>query len=83
MAAMQLGRFGLTVDPEDFDSAVELERLGFTALWILGGQLDRLDRLTDLVRATERVVVGSAIIPPDVYDAGSVIARQITSPPGL
>jgi probable F420-dependent oxidoreductase len=69
---MQLGRFGLTVDPEGFDSAAELERLGFTTLWIVGGQLDRLDRLADLIRTTERAVIGSAIIPPDEYDAASV-----------
>jgi probable F420-dependent oxidoreductase len=71
---MQLGRFGLTVDPEGFDSAGELERLGFTTLWIRGGRIDRLDRLTELIGATERAVVGSAIIPPGVYDAASVTA---------
>jgi probable F420-dependent oxidoreductase len=74
MVAMQLGRFGLTVDPEGFGSAGELEQLGFTTLWIVGGQLDRLERLADLIGATERAVVGSAIIPPDVYDAASVTA---------
>jgi probable F420-dependent oxidoreductase len=74
MVAMQLGRFGLTVDPEGFGTAGELEQLGFTTLWIVGGRLDRLDRLADLIRATERAVVGSAIIPPDVYDATSVTA---------
>jgi probable F420-dependent oxidoreductase len=71
---MQLGRFGLTVDPERFGSAGELEQLGFTTLWIVGGQLDRLERLADLIGVTERSVVGSAIIPPDVYDAASVTA---------
>jgi probable F420-dependent oxidoreductase len=71
---MQLGRFGLTVDSEGFGSARELEQLGFTTLWIVGGQLDRLERLADLIRATERAVVGSAIIPPDVYDAALVTA---------
>lgn len=71
---MQLGRFGLTVDPDGFDSAAELEQLGFTTLWIVGGRLDRLDRLADLIRVTERAVVGSAIIPPDVYGAAPVTA---------
>jgi probable F420-dependent oxidoreductase len=71
---MQLGRFGLTVDPEGFGSAAEIERLGFTTLWIVGGRIDRLDRLSDLIHVTERAVVGSAIIPPEVYDAASVSA---------
>jgi probable F420-dependent oxidoreductase len=71
---MNLGPFGITVDPTTGQDAAEVERLGFTTLWIVGGQLDRLDRLSDLIQATERAVVGSAIIPPDVYDAGSVSA---------
>jgi len=82
---MQLGRFGLTVDPGGFASAAELEQLGFTTLWIVGGQLDRLDRLTTLLDATERAVVGSAIIPPDVYDAATVSAfyhRSESAAPG-
>ena len=85
MAAMQLGRFGFTVDPKSFASAAELEHLGFSTLWIVGGQLDRLDRLTELIDATERALVGSAIIPPDVYDAATVSAfyhRVESSKPG-
>jgi probable F420-dependent oxidoreductase len=71
---LSLGPFGITIDPGDFASAAEVERLGFSTLWIVGGRLDRLDRLADLIRATERAVVGSAIIPPDVFDAASVTA---------
>jgi probable F420-dependent oxidoreductase len=75
---MSLGPFGFTIDPDPEDdylaSAAEVEQLGFTTLWIVGGQLDRLDRLADLIHATDRAVVGSAIIPPDVYDAASVTA---------
>jgi probable F420-dependent oxidoreductase len=73
-ARLSLGPFGITIDPDDFASATEVERLGFTTLWIAGGRLDRLGRLADLILATERAVVGSAIIPPDVYDAASVTA---------
>jgi probable F420-dependent oxidoreductase len=71
---LNLGPFGITIDPDEFASAPEVERLGFTTLWIVGGRLDRLGRLADLILATERAVVGSAIIPPDVYDAASVTA---------
>ncbi len=73
---MNLGTFGFTVDNEPGGShlaaARELEQLGFGTLWIVGGQLDRLDRLTDLVDATRRATVASAIISPEVYDAATV-----------
>jgi probable F420-dependent oxidoreductase len=71
---MSLGRFGITIAPGDFATAAEVERLGFSTLWIHGGHFDRLERLTDLIRATERAMVGSAIITPDVYTAESVTA---------
>ena len=71
---MNLGAFGISVDPEIGADAAEIERLGFTTLWIVGGRLDRLDRLADLIQTTEQAVVGSAIIPPDVYDAAAVSA---------
>lgn len=73
---LDLGPFGFTVDNATAGShlgaATEIERLGFGALWVVGGQLDRLDRLTDLLGATEHATVGSAIIPPEVYDAATV-----------
>ena len=86
---MNLGTFGFTVDNEPDDShlaaAPELERLGFRALWVVGGQLDRLDRLTDLLDATERATVASAIISPDVFDAETVASfyqRAESAAPG-
>ncbi|HEX9832838.1 MAG TPA: TIGR03620 family F420-dependent LLM class oxidoreductase [Mycobacterium sp.] len=76
MHAMTLGPFGFTIDNASAGShltaAAEIEQAGFSAMWITGGQLDRLDRLTDLLKATERAIVGSAIISPDVYDAATV-----------
>ena len=69
---LSLGPFGISVDPGDFASAADVERLGFGTLWILGGHFDRLERLLDLIRATERAMVGSAIITPEVYTAESV-----------
>ncbi|MDZ4233308.1 MAG: LLM class flavin-dependent oxidoreductase, partial [Dietzia sp.] len=73
MSSNILGRFGFTVDTDDDGgSAAQIERLGFGALWITGGQLDRLDRLTDLLSSTRTAVVGSAIIPPDLYDPAAV-----------
>jgi probable F420-dependent oxidoreductase len=68
---MELGRYGLTVDPTSPD-AREIEDLGFRTLWVNGGQINRLDVLTDLLTATRRAVVAPAIIPPDVYGAAEV-----------
>ena len=76
MSSMRLGRWGFTVDVRDGESylsdAAELEALGFGTLWIRGGQLDRLDRLTQLLQATGTAAVGSAIITPDVYEPAEV-----------
>lgn len=69
---MELGHYGITVDPSSPD-AREIEDLGFRTLWVNGGQIDRLDVLTDLLTATEHAVIAPAIIPPDVYGPGEVI----------
>jgi len=65
---MDLGPFGFAIEREPDDAhlvaAADIEKLGFTTLWIAGGQLDRLERLDDLIRTTERAVVASSIIPP-------------------
>lgn len=70
---MELGAVGTAVDtgrpPGD---ATILERLGFRTLWVAGGQLDRLDRVTDLLGATTDARVATAIISPDVYGADAV-----------
>ncbi|BBX19510.1 LLM class F420-dependent oxidoreductase [Mycolicibacterium duvalii] len=49
-----------------------MERLGYNALWINGGQLDRLDRLTEVLAATRSVTVAPAVIPPDVFGPPAV-----------
>lgn len=54
--------------------AAELEALGYSAVWLPGGQLNSLDRIADLLAATTTVPVAPAIIPPDVYDAEAVAA---------
>lgn len=72
MDHIDLGTFGLTVTPAA-PGAEEIEALGFGALWVNGGQLDRLERLTDLLATTGRAAVAPAIIPPDVYGADAVV----------
>lgn len=62
-----------------------VEGLGFGTLWINGGQLDRLDRLTDLLRATNTVAIGSSIIAPDDYtpaDVAQLFTRAEGNAPG-
>ena len=89
VAHMNLGTFGFTVDNQSDGShlatATEVERLGFRTLWVVGGQLDRLDRLTDLLDATEQATVASAIISPEVFDAKTVASfyqRTESAAPG-
>lgn len=75
----------LTVSDTYLDEAAELERLGYSAVWLPGGQIDRLDRLADLVRATTTVCVASAIISLDVYPPDAVAsfyAGQEAAAPG-
>jgi hypothetical protein len=72
----ELGPVGISLDIDPagghLAAAAEIERLGYSTLWIPGGQLDRLDRITELVRATRRVTVAPGIIPVDVYPADAV-----------
>lgn len=74
MGKLGLGPFGMALNVSDtyLDQAAELERLGYSAVWLPGGQIDNLGRLADLVGATTAVAVGSAIISLDVYPPETV-----------
>ncbi|MGB2951300.1 MAG: TIGR03620 family F420-dependent LLM class oxidoreductase [Rhodococcus sp. (in: high G+C Gram-positive bacteria)] len=69
MDTLGLGTIGISVDvgPTYLHHARELEALGYTSLWLAGGQIDRLSRLTDLVRETSTAKVVPGILPVDVY----------------
>ena len=69
MGKLGLGPFGVALNVSDtyLDEAAELEQLGYSALWLPGGQIDNLDRLADLLGATTAAAIGSAIISLDVY----------------
>jgi probable F420-dependent oxidoreductase len=89
MPTMNLGKWGfaLETDAEDayLAAAAEIEYLGFTTLWLAGGQLDRLERLGDLIRASDQAIVASSIISPDVYEATQTLElyeQMETSYPG-
>jgi probable F420-dependent oxidoreductase len=77
MSKLDLGPVGMTVqisaDGSHLDEAAALEGLGYSAIWLRGGQLDSLSRIADVVRATKAVPVIPGIIPVDVYPPGEVI----------
>lgn len=70
------GPIGLSVnvteDGAHLNLAAEAESLGYGALWVPGGQLDRLDRVRELAVATREVPIATGIIPPDTYSADQV-----------
>src|SRR6266568_3050552 len=87
MGTLGLGQVGaaLNVSANYLDEAAALERLGYSAIWLPGGQIDDLDRLAEVAGATSAVPVGSAVISLDVYAPGAVTglyARLEASAPG-
>jgi probable F420-dependent oxidoreductase len=76
MSKLDLGRIGvaLNVSADDayLEEAAELEELGYSTIWLPGGQIDSLDRIARIVQATTTIPVGSAVISLDVYEPGAV-----------
>jgi probable F420-dependent oxidoreductase len=76
MTELDLGPvgFALNVRPggAHLAEAAEIEDLGYSTIWLSGGQLDRLDRITELVRATRAIPIAPAIISVDVYPPEAV-----------
>ena len=74
MGKLGLGPFGMALNISDtyLGEAAEMEQLGYSAVWLPGGQIDNLGRLADLAGATSTVAVGSAIISLDVYPPQTV-----------
>lgn len=76
----------LNISPDEtyLDEAARLESLGYSAIWLRGGQIDSLDRISAVVRATDSIPVATGIIPIGVYDSGAVAQLhadlQITAP---
>jgi probable F420-dependent oxidoreductase len=76
MSKLDLGPVGLTVevaaDGSHLEEAAALEGLGYSAIWLRGGQIDSLSRIAEVVRATTSVPVVPGIISVDVYAPGEV-----------
>jgi probable F420-dependent oxidoreductase len=64
----------IRADGSHRDTAAELERLGYHTLWIPGGQLDRLDRVAELLAATDSIQVATGIVPLGVHAPPDVAA---------
>jgi probable F420-dependent oxidoreductase len=89
MSKLSLGPVGVTMNVSADDSylkeAAEAEELGYAAIWLPGGQIDSLDRITKIAGATTSVPVIPGIIPLDVYPAAAVVqlyAQLQASAPG-
>jgi probable F420-dependent oxidoreductase len=70
----RLGRYGvsLTVTDDLEAHAAAVERLGYSAIWVAGGQLATLDPLLRILRATTRVAVVPGIIPLDLHKPAAI-----------
>lgn len=75
MTKLDVGPVSVTLSFGDWDALVgaapEVEELGYSGIWISGGQLSDLGRVGEVVRATREIQVGTGIIPlygftPDV-----------------
>ena len=69
-----IGRHGvsLTVTDDLEAHAAAVERLGYSAIWVAGGQLATLDPLLRILRATTRIAVVPGIISLDVHGPAAV-----------
>src|ERR1700685_3658981 len=77
MSKLSLGPVGITLNVSADDTylkeAAEAEELGYSAIWLPGGQIDSLDRIAKIVGGTRSVPVVPGITPLDVYRAAAVV----------
>jgi len=78
MARAALGPTGAVITPTEgpdlAQTAVALEALGFTTLWVAGGPLASLDQVADVIRATDHVTVSTGILAVVRFTSDQVIA---------
>jgi probable F420-dependent oxidoreductase len=77
MPTIDLGAIGAVLSPAEegfVDTAAELERLGFSTIWLTGGPMADLTQIAEVVRATRSARIASAIISVDRFAAEDVAA---------
>jgi probable F420-dependent oxidoreductase len=77
MGVAELGLTGAVIDvtpgAEYIATAVMLEELGFPAIWLSGGGLERLEQVLAVLEATRAVQVGTSIIAADQFGPDAVL----------
>src|SRR5262245_352201 len=76
MTKIELGTVGAVLEPGSgdayHDAARAVEGFGIPTFWMSGGPMEGLWQLADLVRATEHVRVGGAILSVDRFPPDDV-----------
>jgi probable F420-dependent oxidoreductase len=69
-----LGRYGVALSvTDDLEAhAAAVEKLGYSAIWVAGGQLATLDPLLRILRATTRIAAVPGIIPLDLHGPAAI-----------
>ncbi len=77
MAVTELGPTGAVIDvtpgEEFIATAVMLEDLGYSTIWLSGGRLERLEQVLAVLEATRRAQVGTSIIAADQFGPDAVL----------
>lgn len=77
---IDLGSIGAVLHPGEHpfvDHAVELERLGYSTIWLTGGPLSGLSQIADVVGATPTARVATGIIAVDRFSSEDVARLYI------
>jgi probable F420-dependent oxidoreductase len=74
---IDLGATGAVLSPAETDfvrTAGELERLGYSTIWLTGGPLTALSQVADVVAGTTTARIATGIIPVDRFSSDDVAA---------
>jgi probable F420-dependent oxidoreductase len=77
MTTIDLGPTGAVLSPgeEGFAAtAGELERIGYSTIWLTGGTMEALSQVADAVAATDSARIATGIIPVDRFPSEDVAA---------